>query len=294
MSLTRNRPLLLVPAATLAVVLLAGCASDAADTATPEVTASPTTGQEDGDAARPAGGGAGGGGTRGEVAAITGTVMQVQGDDGQTAVSWTDATTITQTVAGTLADVTAGVCVVAFTGSSQDAADAATATSVAVSVPTDDGCGSGFGGGGGREMPAGAAPTGRPDASGDAPTGMPTDLPTDLPTDMPTDMPGGAGGGFGGLATGRVTAVSGTTITLEVTGQDDAVTTTTVEVSDATTYTTTATADASAVVVGRCVTAQGETDDSGQVAATSLVLSEPSDDGCSTGFGGTRGRGDGA
>jgi hypothetical protein len=37
------------------------------------------------------------------------------------------------------------------------------------------------------------------------------------------------------------------------------------------------------------VTAQGEADSSGQVAATSLTLSDATDDGCSTGFGGRGG-----
>lgn len=100
----------------------------------------------------------------------------------------------------------------------------------------------------------------------------------------------------GGLTAGLVTEVSGSTITVESTGiptgDDDGTaaggdaTTTTVTVDDATAYTTTAATDASAIAVGLCVLAQGEADDSGQVAATSLTLSEPGDDGCTSGFGG--------
>ena len=40
-------------------------------------------------------------------------------------------------------------------------------------------------------------------------------------------------------------------------------------------------ADASVLVVGKCVTAQGEADTSGGYAATALVVSEPGDEGCS-------------
>jgi hypothetical protein len=58
----------------------------------------------------------GGGGVSGEIAAISGSTLQVQDSESQTAVSYTDTTTITRTVAAALADVTAGVCVTAFTG----------------------------------------------------------------------------------------------------------------------------------------------------------------------------------
>jgi hypothetical protein len=122
--------------------------------------------------------------------------------------------------------------------------------------------------------------------------------PTDAPDGAPTGAPDGGdrsgGSGFGAVTAGLVTAVDGSTITVQPGGAagDDSGTAT-ITVDDATTYSTTVAADASAMSVGRCVTAQGEADDSGQVAATSLVLSDAGEEGCSTGLGGRGGSGGG-
>lgn len=275
--MSRTRPRLLAAPATAAVlVLLAACSGGSDDTAGADSSAAATQAP-----AAQQGGTRGGGGTTGEVAAVSDALLQVQGDDGQTAVTWDDATTISQTVTAALADVTVGSCVVAMTSADDDAA---AATSVAITSPVDGECTGGLGGGaGGGGMPGGAAP-----ADGELPDGAPTDLP-EMPDGVPTGGTGGeppAGGGFGGITAGLVTAVDGSTITLEP--GDDA-TAATVTVDDATTYTRTVTADATAIAVGRCVTAQGASDSSGQVAATALVLSDAGDDGCSTGFGGRGG-----
>ena len=281
---TRSRALLALPAAASVLVLLAACSSsdDTASTSTDEGQSTQNAQPADGE--QP-----GGGGVSGEIAAVSDALMQVQGDDGQTAVSWDDSTTITQTVSAALSDVTVGVCVSAVVG------DDDIATSITISDPVDGECTGGFGGGGmpgGGEMPSG---------DGEMPEGMPTDMPEDgeMPSDMPTDMAGGGGGGFGQLTSGLVTAVDGSTITVDAVsmGQpgDDSTEATTestgVTVSDATTYSTTADADASAITVGRCVVAQGEQDDSGQMTATSLSLSDATDGSCSTGFGGGRPQG---
>lgn len=274
--MSRTRPRLrAVPAAAAVLVLLAACsgADDAAGSSA-AATATPAPAAQQAD--RP------GGGTTGEVAAVSDALLQVQGDDGQTAVTWDDATTISQTVTAALADVTVGSCVVATTSGDDDAAPA---TSVAITTPVDGACTGGFGGGPGGAMPGGEAP-----ADGALSDGAPTDLP-EMPDGTPTGAADGgmpAGGGFGGVTAGLVTAVDGSTITVEP-GDDAAVATVTVD--DATTYTSTVTADATAIAVGRCVTAQGESDSSGQVAATALVLSDATDDGCSSGFGGPGGRG---
>ncbi len=308
-SFTRSRTLMALPATVAVLVLLAACSDDAAQTA-PEVSASSAPSQDQG----PTDDAPGGGGVSGEIAAVSDTLMQVQGDDGQTAVTWTGSTTITQTVAGTVADLATGVCVVAFTGtdgstdSSSDDAAAAAATSVVISAATDGACdATGFGGATGG-MPGGGMP-GSGDDAGERPEGAPTDMPSGgtggerpdgAPTDMPSGMPtgsagGGMGAGMGAVTAGLVTAVSGTTVTVQSTGQDGSETQT-FEVSDATTYTTDAAADSSAIVVGRCVTARGESDDAGQVTATTLTLSDAGTDGCSTGAGfggGSRPQGDG-
>ncbi|NUU16060.1 hypothetical protein HP550_02185 [Cellulomonas humilata] len=272
----------LLPAiAAASVLVLAGCSAGTSQAAAPTASATPQQ-QQDGGGAQPPGGG----GASGEIATVTGTVMQVRSDDAQTAVTWTDATTFSATVAGTLADVTVGSCVVAVsTATTDDTTDTSApveATSIRITQPSDDGtCAGGFGGFAGG--PGG----------GDRPDGAPTDLPSmRAPDGAPTDLPSGAPDGarmFGGGASGTVTAIDGSTLTVETTGPDDATTSRTVTVTDATTYTTTAAADASAMVVGQCATARGEADDSGKVTATSITVSAPTDGDCTTGMLGGRG-----
>ena len=92
-------------------------------------------------------------------------------------------------------------------------------------------------------------------------------------------------GGFGQVTAGLVTAVSGTTITVEVTDVDGATTTEAIEVDADTTYTATVAADASAIAVGLCASAQGESDTRGGMTAATLLLSDAGVDGCSRGTG---------
>ncbi|MEZ0448161.1 hypothetical protein [Cellulomonas sp. ICMP 17802] len=264
----------LLPALAAASVLaLAGCSAGASQAAAPATSAAP---QQQGGGAQA--GGPGGGGASGEIASVTGTVMQVRSTDAQTAVTWTDATTFSATVAGALSDVTVGSCVVAVsTSTSTDTSAPLEATSIRLTAAADDGtCSGGFGGGG----PGGGQ---RPDG---APTDMPSMQAGDRPSGAPTDLPSGGAMSFGGVAGGKVTAIDGSTLTVEVTGQDDATTSRTVTVTDATTYTKSVTADASAIVVGQCASARGEADDSGKVTATSITISAPTDGACSTGIAG--------
>jgi hypothetical protein len=206
--------------------------------------------------------GAGGGrfpGASGTVAAVSGSTAQVQSDQsGQVAVSWTKDTTFTQQVDATLEDVTAGSCVMVTTAEDGDAATAVRITR----ANDDDSCG--FGGGpGAGERPEGA------------------------PSDMPSGAPGGMRGELGTI--GEVTAVSATGFTVSATqpGSEDP-TDVSVTVGDDTTYTTQAKAQASAVAVGTCVTARGDSDDTGAVAATTISVSDPVDGECAVGFGGFR------
>jgi hypothetical protein len=245
-----------------------------------------------------------GGGVAGEIAAISGNTLQVQDAESQTAVSYTDTTTITRTVDAALADVTVGVCVTAFTGGgaatldaggadatggSDDshasaADDTGAAASVAISDAVDGECTVGAFGAGGT--PPERAPSGTEGATGATP---PTDAPDRvMPTGAPGDGssgtvpagPGPGGGGFGGLTAGLVTAVSATSVTVQSTAADGTVSTDEVTVDDSTSFTRTESADASALVVGACVTAMGEPDDKGAVVATALALSAAGDDGC--------------
>ncbi len=252
----------LLPAiAAASVLVLAGCATGTSQAAAPATSAAP---QRQQDADGPPTGGPGGGGASGQIASVTGSVMQVRSADAQTAVTWSDATTFTTTVAGALSDVTVGSCLVAVSADTTSTDDTTVeATSIRLTQAADDGtCELGFGGG-----PGGPGGRGRPD-----------DAPTDAPTDLPSGVPGGMR--TSGGASGTVTAVDGSTLTVETTGPDDDTTTRTVTVTDATTYTRTVTADASAVVVGQCATARGEADDSGKVVATTITVSAPTDGAC--------------
>lgn len=247
---------------------LAGCAGTAASTETPAA-------QNQTQDQRP-----GGGGVSGLIAASSDDVLQVQSDSEQTAVSYTADTAVTSQVAGALSDVTVGSCVVAMTGS-----DASAASSIIVTEAVDGECTGGFGGGGGQPGGQGAGGSGTPPT--DIPFPTSTDAPSDAPTDAPTDGGPGSGQGFGAIASGLVTAVSGSTVTVDARtmGSDDT-TSTDVTVDSATTFTKTVDADASALVVGQCVSAQGAADTSGGFAATSLQVSAPVDGSCVQRFGG--------
>lgn len=243
-------------------------------------------------------GGAAGGGTTGTIADVSGSTLQVQSSSDQTAVTYSSSTTITQTVSVALSAVKVGDCVVATTtpasastgsssssSSSSDASDGPV-TSVAISEPVNGTCTGGFGG---------RAGTGDA-ASGQRPSGFPTDRArsTDRPSSRPTDGSGrgfGNGGGFALPTSGKVTAVSGSTITVDaVDFQTQKTASKSVTVDSATKYTQSQKAAASALAVGQCVVAQGKADDSGTVAATSIAVSAPVDGSCTTGFGfrGTR------
>ena len=272
---TRHRAFVVLPAlAAAAVLVLAGC-SGGADTPAAAAAApsgDPTAGTQQDDPQRSGPGS--GAGTSGEIASLTGTVMQVRSTDAQTAVTWTDDTTFTASVAGAPSDVTVGSCVVAVstatTADSTDATAPLAATSVQLTTAADDGTCAGGGGPGGGQRPDGA----------------PTDMPTLPAGDRPSGAPDGGMRGFNGVARGKVTAIDGGTLTVEVTGQDDATTSRTVTVTDGTTYTKSVAADASAIVVGQCASARGDADDSGKVTATSITVSAPTDGECSTGFAG--------
>lgn len=258
------RPVGTITCSLALATLLVGCGSDDATTnATDDVSAA--AGAPSG---APSGGPGGGGmpGAFGEIAAVDGKVLQVRSQmTGQVAVTYTDATTITSQAAAKLADVTAGVCVVVRTadtdtdaGSDTEAPTEVTAASVAISTAGDDGCSAGFGGG-----PGGGGP-----GNGERPTGMPTDL--------PSGAPGGGRDGFGGFGTvGAVTSVSATGFVVESQGGD-----VTVIVGADTTYSKQVASDASALTVGRCVQAQGESDDTGAVTASTIRVSNKVGDQC--------------
>lgn len=265
--LTRRtaRPFAVVAAGTALAAVLTGCGGD-------DPSADAAAGTPNAQGGQAANGGPGGGmpGTFGLIAAVDGDVLQVRGQGqsaGQTAVTVTDSTTVTDQAAGTLADVTAGACVVVRTADSATAGtDTAptevTAASVSVTAAGDGGTCTGGPGGG----PGGA--------NGARPSGMPTDLPSDLPSDVPSDLPGGGRpGGFGTV--GEVTSVSDSGFV--VGGRNGDVT---VTVTGATTYTHQVASDSSALSKGRCVRVEGDADDAGAITATAIQVSDAVDDQC--------------
>lgn len=264
------RPIGVVATGVALAALLAGCGRDDATDPAADVTSGAAGGVPSG---APAGGPGGMPGTFGEIAAVSGDTLQVRSQmAGQVAVTVTDATTVTDQAAGTLADVKAGVCVVVRSATAGDASATETAgptevdaATVAIVAAGDDGCDAVgmFGGGPG----GGPRPT-------DLPSDFPSDLPSDLPTDRPSGMPdGGRMGAFG--TNGEVTSVTATAFVVK--GNDGDVT---VTVGSDTTYTKQVASDATALTVGRCVRVDGDADDAGAVTARTIQVSDAVNDQC--------------
>ncbi len=255
-----SRMTLATASSVLVLATLAACGAGG-DTATDQTQAAAAGQQPNGapDGAGPVPG------ATGKIAAISAKTLQVQNDQtGQVAVTWTAKTAITQQVDATLADVTEGVCVAVTSDGATTDGQPVAATSVRITEATDQGCSGGmqFGGGPG---------------GGQRPAGMPSGMPTDRPSDMPARMGGGT--------FGEVTAVSATGFTVSSTRPGDTTATAVeVAVSADTTYTTNADADESALKVGRCVTATGDTDGTGAVTADRISVSDAADGQCTGGF----------
>ncbi|MDQ1720290.1 MAG: hypothetical protein QOI26_24, partial [Pseudonocardiales bacterium] len=97
---------------------------------------------------------------------------------------------------------------------------------------------------------------------------------------------GGGGGGFGNIANGKVTALSATSMAVQVLDRTtNATSTDTVTLTPSTTYTETGAAASTALQVGECVTATGTANSTGTVAASRIALSAAGPNGCSIGFG---------
>jgi hypothetical protein len=274
--------------ATVALVSLAACGSSSTNTATGggQASGQATSGASGGAsvAEKGAGGFAGPNpGTSGKIAAISGKTLQVQNQtDGQVAVTYTAKTTITAQVAASLADVKVGSCVTVTPVMSASGVPSAqsgntgtlAAGNVRISQPTNGDCLGGLG----TMRPGGSA------------SGFLSSRPSDFPSGRPSGFAsGGPGGGRGFVfgANGKVTAVSATgfTVASQFPGTaSQAPRDTTVTVSGSTTYTTTKPGTASALKVGKCVVATGQSDDTGAVTADRLVVSDPVNGSCTGGF----------
>jgi hypothetical protein len=258
------RRTLVVSAAVLAAGLTLAACSGSSSGSTPSSSAA-----AGGGGAAAGGGGGGGGGqgggppASGQVAAISGTTMQVQSQQaGQVAVSWTSSTKFTHPVTTTLSAVKAGDCVVA-TAPSGTSSTSFTATALTVSTPVNGQCGGGPGNG--------QRPSGFP--SGQRPSGAPS---------------GAAGRRNGAFATGTVSSVSGSTLVVAARqlGSNGSTTNRNITVGSQTKITTQQSTTSQSLKVGLCITAQGSANSTGTVAASSVRISDPVNGQCTGGFGG--------
>jgi hypothetical protein len=268
-----------------AVLILSGCGgSSAGGSGTSNVTASPSGAAESG---APTPGRGRGPAASGEIAAVSGATMQVQSQqNGQVAVSWTSATKFTQQVSVAAKSLKVGDCVMAVAASgTSSGATSFTATTVSVTATATatatGSCDARGGGGFGGTRPSGGN-------GGTPPSGFPSGV--NPPSGFPS---GGAGARAGGIAVGSVVSVSGSDIVVaardftpgSTSGSSPATTNKTITLTSSTKITGTQSATANAVRVGRCASAQGETDSSGSVSATSIAITDPVNGTCSARFG---------
>lgn len=264
-SITKPRRLALGAAVLGVALLLAGCSAAAAPAA-PSSTQSRQAGGQAGQGGR--GAGFGGGGIFGQIAAVTGNTMQVQSSTAQTAVTVAPTTTVLQTAKGSIADVTVGACVVASSfgggaaGSTPTLSAGGAVSSVAITPVVNGACTGGFGGGFGG-------------GTGTRPSNRPSTSPRPSAPRNRTFTPPVAG---------KVTAVSGSTITVAA-DANGTTSSKTVTTGSSTTFTVTAKATSAALTVGKCATVRGAADSAGTVAATSVTVSDPSANGCAAPFG---------
>jgi hypothetical protein len=195
----------------------------------------------------------------GQLVQIKGSTLILSSSTGDATVTLASTTTITQTSTGTLANVVPGLCITA-TGS-KDATGTMTATTVILNAPVSGSCATtGFGAGGG----GGGTFTPRPGAS---------------PRPSFSPPAGTAGLTF---ARGLVKSVTGTSVSIT----DTTGTVTTINVPTTVKVTTSTVIHATALQTGQCVTALGQKDSSGTVAARTLTITPPTASGCTAGFGG--------
>src|SRR5580692_1295545 len=235
------------------------------------------------------------GSASGSVASITGTSMEVQSASaGQTTVNTTASTTFSQTLAAAQSAVAVGECLTVTGTPAKSSKTTIAARSVSISQPSSSGTctagaggalgrggfpgrgaqgGGGFPGGGGRP-PGGFAGRGGANARGSFP------------------------GGTFAVANGKVTAASGSSVSMSGTlrsglGQPARNTKKastpktqklTVTLSKSTTLSETQSTSFSALAVGDCVNAFGQTGSTGAVTAATVSIRSTGGQTCSTGF----------
>lgn len=216
-------------------LLLAGCSPQA--TGTPQPAPAASAGPQSPRPARSAQPGA-----VGLIAEVGKQRMQVQGNNQQTAVTWTDQTRITRQAAVAAADVRVGDCVTVRLAGTPGAGPA---TAASIAVAGADACT------GRTPNPArSAAPGGAPAAGGG------------------TARPGR--GGQAGVF-GTVSKVDRGSFTISGTGTGETV----VQTTPTTTFSRTEAGTGADLKAGQCAVASGRSDASGTIAATSISVSAP-------------------
>jgi hypothetical protein len=236
-----------------------------------------------------------GGSASGGVASITGASMEVQSASaGQTTVNTTSSTTFSQTLAVTQSAVAVGECVTVTGTPAKSSKTTVTARSVSISQPSTSGtCTSGAGGALGR---GGFSGRGAPNGGGFPGGG--SRPPGGFPGRGGANGRGSFPGGTLAFANGKVTAVTGSSVSMSGTlrsgfGQGAKNTkkastpktqTLTVTMSKSTTLSETQSTSFSALAVGDCVNAFGPTGSTGAVTAATVSIRSTGGQTCSTGF----------
>jgi len=240
----------------VAAAVLAGCGSigsTAGASTTNAARTSPSPGR-----------GAFGNGVVGQVSQVGSGKMTVDQQSGSVTVTYDSSTSVLQAGAGSITEAVPGTCVVA-TGTT-DASGALTARTFQVQLNMNGNCTPPAGVGGGQGPGAGAFSP-RPGRG------------------SPSPGPGGGPPANLAMVRGRLTNVSGSTLTV----QPETGSPVTVMVSSSTTVTRLVTSSSARLAVGECVTANGQRDSSGTVKARSILISAPGPNGCTRGGGGRPG-----
>jgi hypothetical protein len=201
----------------------------------------------------------------GQVSQVANGKLTVDQQNATATVTYDSTTSVLQSGAGSLAEAVPGTCVVA-TGTT-DAGGVVTARTFQVQLNMNGNCTPPAGVVAGQGAGAGGQRPGRGSLSPGA---------------------GGAPPANFAMVRGKLTAVSGTTMTV----QPETGSPVTVMVTSTTTLTRLVTSSSSRLAVGECVSANGQRDSSGTVKARSILISAPGPNGCTRagGFGGGGGR----
>ena len=234
------------------------------------------------------------GSASGSVASITGTSMEVQSASaGQTTVNTTSSTTFSQTLAAAQSAVAVGECLTVTGTPAKSSKTTIAARSVSISQPSSSGtCTAGAGGAFGR----GGFP-GRGAQGGGGFPGGGTRPPGGFAGRGGANGRGAFAGGSFAFANGKVTAVSGSSVSMSGTlrsglgqaAKNKKASTPktqklTVTLSKSTTLSETQSTSFSALAVGDCVNAFGQTGSTGAVTAATVSIRSTGGQTCSTGF----------